>query len=291
LQIISKDDTNWWQARVISSPQQSGGCHGDNKKPATGLVPSPELQEWRVACLAVERAKEQQNQSNSWFGRKKKPVKQPTKNSIIFDQLDLVTYEEVTKITNYQRKTLVLIGAHGVGRRHIKTTLTKNYPDRYAFPIAHTTRPQKQGDVQGERFFFTDRDSMTSDISMGRYIEYGQHEGAVYGTKVDTVKKIHQNNMIAVLDVEPQALKILRSKEFAPFIVFISAPELSQEAIQDDEKLANLQNESELLRGAYQHYFDFTIVNNDIDRTINQLENAIESVQSKEQWIPANWVL
>ena len=45
---------------------------------------------------------------------------------------------------------------------------------------------------------------MTSDISMGNYVEYGSHEGAVYGTKVDTVRKIHQNNMMAVLDVEPQ---------------------------------------------------------------------------------------
>ena len=45
---------------------------------------------------------------------------------------------------------------------------------------------------------------MTSDISMGKYVEYGSREGAVYGTKVGTVRKIHHNNMMAVLDVEPQ---------------------------------------------------------------------------------------
>lgn len=35
----------------------------------------------------------------------------------------------------FQRRTLVLLGAHGVGRRHIKNTLIAKYPDKYAYPI------------------------------------------------------------------------------------------------------------------------------------------------------------
>lgn len=35
----------------------------------------------------------------------------------------------------FHRKTLVLLGAHGVGRRHIKNTLIAKYPDKYAYPI------------------------------------------------------------------------------------------------------------------------------------------------------------
>lgn len=81
------------------------------------------------------------------------------KHNAIFDTLDVVTYEEVVKVPgkqlqkyslgsfindspffavgdpNFQRKTLVLLGAHGVGRRHIKNTLISKYPDKYAYPI------------------------------------------------------------------------------------------------------------------------------------------------------------
>lgn len=46
----------------------------------------------------------------------------------------------------------------------------------------------------------------------------------MYGTKLDTIRKIHQEGKIAILDVEPQALKILRTTEFAPLVVFIAAP-------------------------------------------------------------------
>lgn len=35
---------------------------------------------------------------------------------------------------------------------------------------------------------------------------------------------------MAILDVEPQALKVLRTAEFAPFVVFIAAPQLQNVA-------------------------------------------------------------
>jgi len=46
----------------------------------------------------------------------------------------------------------------------------------------------------------------------------------MYGTKLDTIRKIHEEGKIAILDVEPQAMKILRTGEFAPFVVFVAAP-------------------------------------------------------------------
>lgn len=69
-------------------------------------------------------------------------------------------------------------------------------------------------------------DEMMADIAANEYLEYGTHEDAMYGTKLDTIRKIHQDGKIAILDVEPQALKVLRTAEFSPFVVFIAAPAL-----------------------------------------------------------------
>lgn len=46
----------------------------------------------------------------------------------------------------------------------------------------------------------------------------------MYGTKLETIRKIHEEGRMAILDVEPQALKVLRTAEFAPYVVFIAAP-------------------------------------------------------------------
>uniref|UniRef100_A0A0K0F1C2 Peripheral plasma membrane protein CASK (inferred by orthology to a D. melanogaster protein) n=1 Tax=Strongyloides venezuelensis TaxID=75913 RepID=A0A0K0F1C2_STRVS len=320
LQVISKDDHNWWQARFIcsfpaignfsalrhlqSNPHTPGGIytatlnthdqHNLNKSgPQTitvaGLIPSPELQEWRTACMAMERAKEGSN--CMWFNKKKKyyTTKYLRKHSNIFEQLDLVTYEEVVGLTHFRRKTLVLLGAHGVGRRHIKNTLIHKYPGKYAYPIPHTTRQPRKDEVDGKHYFFVSNDAMLTDIQNNEYLEYGTHEECMYGTKLETIRHIHRSGKTAILDVEPQALKVLRTAEYAPFVVFIAAPDL--QGLQDpDGSLERLLKESEILRQAFGHLFDYIIYNNDIDETIKQLEVIMEKLNVTPQWVPVSWV-
>ncbi|XP_042610033.1 peripheral plasma membrane protein CASK-like [Cyprinus carpio] len=280
IQIISKDDHNWWQGKLENT-----------KNGTAGLIPSPELQEWRVACIAMEKTKQEQQASCTWFGKKKKQYKDKylAKHNAVFDQLDLVTYEEVVKLPAFKRKTLVLLGAHGVGRRHIKNTLITKHPDRFAYPIPHTTRPPKKDEENGKNYFFVSHDQMMQDISNNDYLEYGSHEDAMYGTRLETIRQIHEQDMVAILDVEPQALKVLRTAEFAPYVIFIAAPTITP-AMNEDESLQRLQKESEALQHSYAHYFDQTIINNEIDDTIRLLEEAIDLVSSTAQWVPVSWV-
>ncbi|XP_049560774.1 peripheral plasma membrane protein CASK isoform X11 [Orcinus orca] len=275
IQIISKDDHNWWQGKLENS-----------KNGTAGLIPSPELQEWRVACIAMEKTKQEQQASCTWFGKKKKQYKD---KYLAKHNADLVTYEEVVKLTAFKRKTLVLLGAHGVGRRHIKNTLITKHPDRFAYPIPHTTRPPKKDEENGKNYYFVSHDQMMQDISNNEYLEYGSHEDAMYGTKLETIRKIHEQGLIAILDVEPQALKVLRTAEFAPFVVFIAAPTITP-GLNEDESLQRLQKESDILQRTYAHYFDLTIINNEIDETIRHLEEAVELVCTAPQWVPVSWV-
>ncbi|XP_052830557.1 peripheral plasma membrane protein CASK isoform X3 [Octopus bimaculoides] len=295
LQVINKDDPHWWQARKWNSP---------STEPA-GLIPSPELQECRVASAASERAKQEsagkyskkenidkysrrENGGHcSWFGRKKKD-KYLAKLNAIFDQLDLVTYEEVARLPAFLRKTLVLLGAHGVGRRHIKNTLITSHPNKFAYPIPHTTRPPRKDEENGKNYYFVTRKKMMADIEANEYLEYGTHEDAMYGTKLETIRHIHAESLMAILDVEPQAVKVLRTAEFSPFVVFIAAPTIP--AVTEDGSLERLARESELLEKAYGHYFDMKIVNNDIEETIQSLELAIKDISVTAQWVPVSWV-
>ncbi|XP_055638942.1 peripheral plasma membrane protein CASK isoform X12 [Toxorhynchites rutilus septentrionalis] len=283
LQIISKDDHHWWQARHDTA----GG--------SAGLIPSPELQEWRIACQSADKTHKEQAVNCSIFSRKKKQCRDKylAKHNAVFDQLDLVTYEEVVKVPvgdpAFQRRTLVLLGAHGVGRRHIKNTLIAKYPDKYAYPIPHTTRPPRPDEENGRSYYFISHDEMMADIAANEYLEYGTHEDAMYGTKLETIRRIHADGKMAILDVEPQALKILRTAEFTPYVVFIAAP-LLQNIADYDGSLERLAKESDMLRQAYGHFFDQTIVNNDIGETIATLENAIDKVHSTAQWVPVSWL-
>jgi putative ribosome biogenesis GTPase RsgA len=48
-----------------------------------------------------------------------------------FDKAELVLYEEVTRLPPFKRRTLALIGSHGVGRRTLKNRLINSDPTKF----------------------------------------------------------------------------------------------------------------------------------------------------------------
>ncbi|KAL2304452.1 hypothetical protein Nmel_013203 [Mimus melanotis] len=290
IQIINKDDSNWWQGRVEGSCTESAG-----------LIPSPELQEWawgdswamvvssslgrRVA--SVTQPSQSESPSCSPFGKKKKcKDKYLAKHSSIFDQLDVVSYEEVVRLPAFKRKTLVLIGASGVGRSHIKNALLSSNPEKFMYPPPYTTRPQKKNEVDGKDYYFVSTEEMTRDISANEFLEFGSYQGNMFGTKFETVHKIHQQDKVAILDIEPQTLKIVRTAELSPFIVFIAPTDKAE----DSEALQQLRKDSESIRSRYAHYFDLSLVNNGVEESLQLLQEAFEQACSSPQWVPVSWV-
>lgn len=45
---------------------------------------------------------------------------------------------------------------------------------------------------------------MTRGISANEFLEFGSYQGNMFGTKFETVHKIHQQDKVAILDIEPQ---------------------------------------------------------------------------------------
>ncbi|XP_035627942.1 55 kDa erythrocyte membrane protein-like [Oncorhynchus keta] len=273
IHIINKQDPHWWQGRVDSSTSDFAG-----------LVPSPELQEWRMASKSKAT---EGTQSCSPFGKKKKcKDKYLAKHSSIFDQLDVISYEEVVRLPAFSRKTLVLIGAPGVGRSHIKNLLLTKYPGKFAYPAPHTTRPPRKDEENGQEYYFISNDTMTKCITENELLEYGSFQGYMFGTKIETIQKIHEQGKIAVLDVEPQTLKLLRTADFAPLVVFIAPTNSATQS----EAVQLIQKESDAILSSYSHFFDVQLVNNDVDESVKGVEEGMEQATATPQWVPVSWV-
>nr|XP_035946051.1 55 kDa erythrocyte membrane protein isoform X2 [Halichoerus grypus] len=247
IKIINKDDSNWWQGRVEGSSKESAG-----------LIPSPELQEWRVASVAQSAPSEAP--SCSPFGKKKK-------------------YKDKYLAKHSSR-------ASGVGRSHIKNALLSQNPDKFAYPAPYTTRPPKKNEEDGKEYHFISTEEMTRNISANEFLEFGSYQGNMFGTKFETVHQIHEQDKIAILDIEPQTLKIVRTAELSPFIVFIAPTDQGAQT----EALQQLQKDSEAIRSQYAHYFDLSLVNNGIDETLKKLQEAFDQACSSPQWVPVSWV-
>lgn len=67
-----------------------------------------------------------------------------------------------------------------------------------------TTRPPRKDEVDGKHYHFVSHEEMMTDIQKNEYLEYGTHEEFMYGTKLETIRQIHRQARMAILDVEPQ---------------------------------------------------------------------------------------
>lgn len=71
--------------------------------------------------------------------------------------------------------------------------------------------------------------------------------------------------------------------------LYISRPHLSIVCWQDVD-LRKTVDESARIQRAYNHYFDLTIVNDNLDKAFETLQAAVDKLCSEPQWVPVNWV-
>ncbi|XP_065570489.1 MAGUK p55 subfamily member 7-like isoform X1 [Artemia franciscana] len=319
LHIVSQDDPFWWQARKEGDPSMR-----------SGLIPSRALQERRILH---ERAQVDGIDDEATFCSLLScpktprfpptlpPLLSPTSKTIKinynlvesedFDREEIPTYEEVAKL--YPRpgyfRPLVLIGPPGVGRNELKRRLISLDPDKYKTTIPYTSRSPKPGEIEGEDYHFVNRSQMEKDIAAGRYIEYGEYKGNLYGTAADSIQEQMDAGYLCLLNPHYQALKTVRTADLKPYIIYIKPPafevlketrhssyarstfdETNSRGFTDDE-FRDMIRSGERIEFHYSHWFDEIIVNSDLSDAFDHLLRAVTRVESEPLWVPSSWAL
>uniref|UniRef100_A0A671M0U1 MAGUK p55 subfamily member 6-like n=1 Tax=Sinocyclocheilus anshuiensis TaxID=1608454 RepID=A0A671M0U1_9TELE len=271
LQIVNREDPNWWQA-----------CH--LTEGGTGLIPSHFLEEKRKAF--VPRDLDGSGiLCGTITGKKKKKMMYLTAKNAEFDRHELQIYEEVARMPPFQRKTLILIGAQGVGRRSLKNRLVVLHPTRFGTTVPHTSRQSRSDEQDGQSYRFVTRLEMEMDIKAGRYLEHGEYDGNLYGTKIDSIHEVVNTGRTCILDVNPQCAfspnSLKRQFQLHNNSVF---------SFSQDVDLKKTVDESARILRAYRHYFDLIIVNDNLDCAFEKLQSAVEQLCTEPQWVPVSWV-
>lgn len=156
-----------------------------------------------------------------------------------FDKADIMCYEEVTRMPPFKRKTLVLIGSQGVGRRTLKNRLINSDPNKFGtivpckfilkiifftgdirlilflinqgdanillLLLPGTSRPPRVLEENGRSYWFVDRETMENEIREHKFLEHGEHNGHLYGTHLDTIRDVIKQGLYFLKIVFDQA--------------------------------------------------------------------------------------
>jgi len=101
-------------------------------------------------------------------------------------------------------KLVILVGPSGSGKSTIEELLTKK---GYTKTISHTTRPKRDGEIEGESYYFVSKSDFLKMKDTNQFIETVDFAGNYYGLSVqEFLEKAKKKNKKVVLVVEPKGL-------------------------------------------------------------------------------------
>lgn len=65
---------------------------------------------------------------------------------------------------------------------------------------------------------------MEEEIEAGKFIEYGEYKGNLYGTSCESVSSLINAGYVCLLNPHYQALKMLRTPQTKPYVIYVKPP-------------------------------------------------------------------
>ncbi|XP_051572762.1 MAGUK p55 subfamily member 3-like [Myxocyprinus asiaticus] len=326
LQVVSQDDQTWWQAKRV----------GDSNLRA-GLIPSKLFQERRFAyrikmgslpnpkstktAVYDQGCDKEDCDCEGYFNGQyiaglrrsfrlsRKDRRGSTGEVIVSDknETEFLTYEEVTRYQqrpNERPRLVVLIGSLGARINELKQKVIADNPHCYAVAVPHTTRPKKSHEKEGVEYHFVTKQAFDAYAQNSKFIEYGEYKENLYGTSIEAIRSVQAKNKMCLVDVQPEALKTLRTAEFKPYVIFVKPriPESRRRRSAGtssgggehgritEEDLQEMRLSAQQIDQQYGHLVDRILIKEDTASACAELRSILERLERETFWVPVSWV-
>uniref|UniRef100_A0A1A8BVS7 Membrane protein, palmitoylated 3 (MAGUK p55 subfamily member 3) n=2 Tax=Nothobranchius kadleci TaxID=1051664 RepID=A0A1A8BVS7_NOTKA len=220
---------------------------------------------------------------------------------------EFLTYEEVARYqqrSNERPRLVVLIGSLGARINELKQRVIADNPHRYAVAVPHTTRPKKPHEKDGVEYHFVTKQQFDADVLNNKFIEHGEYKENQYGTSIEAVRSVQAKNKMCIVDVQPEALKRLRTAEFKPYVVFVrpripesrrrrsatTSPGGGEHGRVTDEDLQEMRQSASQIDQQYGHLVDRVLIKEDSASACAELRGVLERLERESFWVPLSWV-
>ena len=106
------------------------------------------------------------------------------------------------------RSILTISGLTCAGKDHLARKLTEDC--RVTKVISTTTRNPREGEVQGQSYYFTSREQFNERVRAGRFIESIELKGELYGIDVNALRPAFYAGDTALIICDPRGMESVR---------------------------------------------------------------------------------
>uniref|UniRef100_A0A8C6ICL2 MAGUK p55 subfamily member 3 n=1 Tax=Mus spicilegus TaxID=10103 RepID=A0A8C6ICL2_MUSSI len=325
LEVVSQDDPTWWQAKRVGDTNLRAGLIPSKQfqerrlsyRRTTGTLPSP--QNFKKPPYDQPCDKETCDCDGYFKGhyvaglrrsfrlgcRERLGGSQEAKVPTGAESQVLLTYEEVARYQHQpgeRPRLVVLIGSLGAHLHELKQRVVAEDPQQFAVAVPHTTRPRKSHERDGVEYHFVSKQAFEADVHHNKFLEHGEYKENLYGTSLEAIQAVMAKNKVCLVDVEPEALRHLRTPEFKPYVIFVkpaiqerrktppASPDSEDIASSLDEQQQEMAASAAFIDQHYGHLIDTVLVRQDLQGACSQLRAVIETLSKDTSWVPISWV-
>lgn len=186
------------------------------------------------------------------------------------------------------RKGLLLVvsGPSGAGKGTIcKALLNKN--DQIKLSVSATTRKPRNGEVHGVNYFFIEKEEFNKMIENGEFLEHAQIYDNFYGTPKAAIIECLEKGQDVILEIEMQGARQIKEVYPEGVFIFVLPPSLEELKSRIVGRGTETQEEIEKrFSCAFEEInqivnYDYFIVNEDIEKSVNDVEAIISAEKNK----------
>jgi len=182
---------------------------------------------------------------------------------------------------------VILSSPSGGGKTTIYKALLERNPN-LVYSVSHTTRKRRESEQDGVDYKFVTVEEFEELITKGAFVEYANVHGNLYGTALKTIEDALKSNRITLFDLDVQGASRIKAhfpdRTVMVFILTPSYEELKERlmARHTDSKadvelrLKNALDEFDRIRE-----YDYVVINDDIDKSIVDIETIIRAESLK----------
>lgn len=172
----------------------------------------------------------------------------------------------------------------GGGKTTLIRRLLESLPDEpLHFSVSHTTRPRREGEVEGREYHFVSVADFQAMVQRGEFLEHNEVHDNIYGTSRAEVLPWLAAGRDVILDIDVQGARDVRRvypEAVTVFIVPASPTELERRlrsrGLDSEEAIRKrLINASREIKQAEE--FQYVIVNDDLNRATLELQSVVRA--------------
>lgn len=180
---------------------------------------------------------------------------------------------------------ILLSGPSGVGKGTVRKQIFKNTELNLAYSISMTTRLPREGEVDGQDYFFVTKERFLEAIENDELLEYATFVGNNYGTPKAYVEKLREEGKNVFLEIEVEgAKKVLEEykDDKGVLSIFLLPPSLYElekrirgRRSEPEDIIQERLNKAKREMGLKKNY-QFNVLNDNINRSSQEIARIID---------------